>query len=77
MKKTKTKITYDPDADVLSMEVSGKTKIDHATEAGDFIVHFSKKNEPVLVEVLNGSNFLKRSSKEVLQASPILVSAVA
>jgi len=76
MKKVKTKISYDPDADVLSMEVSGSKKIDYATEAGDFIIHFSKSSVPVLVEVLNASKFLLRSNNKVMQASPILATSL-
>ena len=70
MKKEKTKISYDPDADVLSMELSGSKRIDYATEAGNFVVHFSKKNIPVLVEVLQATQFLKRSQREVMHMSP-------
>ncbi|HEY4482853.1 MAG TPA: DUF2283 domain-containing protein [Candidatus Paceibacterota bacterium] len=77
MKNKETKISYDPDADVLSMEVPGNKKIDYATEAGDFVVHFSKENIPVLVEVLQASRFLKRSRKEVIHASPMLARALA
>ena len=77
MKKEKTKIKYDPDADVLSMELSGGMKIDYATEAGNFVVHFSKKNIPVLVEVLQATQFLKNSNKEVMHTSPMAARALA
>ncbi len=63
--RNKTKITYDPDADVLSMEVSGKAKIDHASEVGNFIVHVSKSGQPVLVEMLNAGATLKSSNQAV------------
>ena len=42
-KKNSIKIKYDPEADVLSWELSQKTKIDHATEMENVVVHFSKK----------------------------------
>ena len=58
------------------MEVQNKQKIDYATEAGNFVIHFSKKNVPILVEVLEASNFIKRSNKEVFHSSPILAHAM-
>jgi len=45
---------YDPEADVLSWEISN-AKIDHAVEMGNAIVHFSPKNIPVLFEILNAT----------------------
>lgn len=62
-KKTNTKITYDADADVLSMESTTRTVIDHAEEMGDLVVHFSKRNKPVLVEILEASKLFKRQPK--------------
>ena len=43
----KEKIHYEPDSDVLSWEVSNEP-IDSAQEIGNVVVHFSKKNVPVL-----------------------------
>ena len=59
MKKNDIKIKYDSDADVLSMEGAGRTLIDHAKEMGNLVVHFSKKGEPVLVEILEASQAFK------------------
>jgi len=53
---------YDKGADVLSIEISKKS-IDYAQEMGDFVVHFNKKDKPVLLEVLNAKRFLKKSFK--------------
>jgi len=53
---------YDQDADILSIEVS-KNPIDYAQEIGDLVVHFSAKNKPVLLEILNVKNFFKKSFK--------------
>ena len=64
-KKTNTKISYDSDADVLSMESAGRTVIDHAQEMGDVVVHFSKTNKPVLVEILEASRLFKGQSKSL------------
>ena len=64
-KKTNTKISYDADADVLSVESGGRTTIDHAEEMGNLVVHFSKQNRPILVEILEASKLLKEQPKSV------------
>lgn len=64
-KKNNTKISYDSDADVLSMESAGRSVIDHAEEMGGLVVHFSKKNRPVLVEILEASKLFKGQSKSL------------
>lgn len=51
---------YDSDADVLTLEADRGAKIDYAKELGDVIVHFTKDNLPVLVEILNASHLLKQ-----------------
>ncbi|OGK42258.1 hypothetical protein A2954_04585 [Candidatus Roizmanbacteria bacterium RIFCSPLOWO2_01_FULL_37_12] len=58
----KTKIEYEKKDDVLMIWFSQK-KIDFAEQEGDAIMHFSKKNEPVLLEILDASKFLKETSK--------------
>lgn len=68
MKRGNVKTSYDQDADVLSWELSPKGKIDYASEMGDVVVHFTKENKPVYLEVLNASAFLRRSMK--LAGSP-------
>lgn len=62
MKKSKIKISYEPEADVLSWEVSTKP-IDFAKEIGNVVVHFSKDSTPVLLEILEASNFLDNTEK--------------
>ncbi len=57
------RISYEPEADVLSVEVSREAPIDHAQEVGNVIVHFTKHNIPVLVEVLNASQFVTQAAK--------------
>jgi len=60
MKKgNKAKISYEPEADVLMWEVTGKP-IDYAKEIGNIVVHFSKNNIPVLIEILEASSFLAK-----------------
>lgn len=60
MKKNTNKIsmTYDPEADILGVEVSDK-RIEYATEIGNIIVHFSPDGVPVYFEILEASKFLK------------------
>lgn len=57
----KATIQYEPEADVLSVEYRRRKPIDYATEVGDLIVHFSRSGEPVLVEILNASQFTERA----------------
>lgn len=64
-KKSNTKISYDADADVLSMESAGRTVIDHAEEMGGLVVHFSKQNKPILVEILEASRLFKDQPKSL------------
>lgn len=67
MKKNnlKNKISYEPEADVLMMEISGQP-IDHAKEIGNIVVHFTKNDVPVLVEILEASKFF-RKAKNLLE----------
>lgn len=53
---------YDPDADVLAIEVSSKP-IDYATEIGNVVVHFSPEGIPVYFEILEATRFLKHASR--------------
>lgn len=51
---------YEPEADVLSYEITNQP-IDHAQEIGNIVVHFTKENEPVLVEILEATQFLNQA----------------
>ncbi len=66
-KITQSKISYEPEADVLRVEVSQKP-IDYAAELGNIIVHFTKDGMPVYLEILEASKFLKKSEKILSQA---------
>jgi hypothetical protein len=55
------KFKYSKEDDVL-MIVLNKEPIDYAEQSGDLIVHFSPKREAVLLEILNATNFLKKSA---------------
>ena len=61
------KISYDREADIMMIEIS-KEKIDYAEESGTIIIHFSKKNRPVLLEILDASEFLSLVTKASIRA---------
>ncbi len=65
MKKTSPNLSYDSDADVLSLAGSAQGVIDHASELGNFVVHFTKDNKPVLVEILEASKVFSASPKPI------------
>lgn len=56
----KNKISYEFEADVLTVEASSKP-IDYAKEIGSVVVHFTKKDEPVLFEILDASKFFTQA----------------
>ena len=58
------RIKYNREDDVLLIEISDE-EIDYAEEVGNVIIHFSKDGKPVLLEILDASEFLV----EVLKAS--------
>ena len=60
------KVRYSKDVDALLVELSSKP-IDYAEEAGQFIVHFDKKGEPVLLEILDAKNFLLGSLASLMK----------
>lgn len=55
------KAKYYEDADLISWKVSDKP-FEYATRSGDFVVHYSSSDEPVLIEILNASKFLKKAN---------------
>jgi len=62
------KVKYDKQVDILLIELSDK-KIDYAEEAGSMIIHFTGEGEPVLVEILEASEFLAEVIKASLKGS--------
>lgn len=56
------KTKYYQSDDLLVVKLSNKP-FEVAEKIGSFIVHYSKTREPVLVEILNASKFLKETSK--------------
>ncbi len=53
---------YDPEANIISWELSGG-KISHAWEFNNFIIHLSPSNKPILIEILNASRFIGQMEK--------------
>lgn len=58
------KFSYEREDDVLNIWLSDE-KIDYAEETGDIIVHFTEDDEPVYIEVLDASHFLKREAEDL------------
>lgn len=58
------KMSYESEADVLTVEASNKP-IDHAREIGNVVVHFTKKDEPVLFEILDASKFFTKAGSVI------------
>ena len=65
---SKTKISYEKEADVLTWELTDKP-IDYAKEIGNIVVHFTKDNNLVLVEFLDASKFLVKAENLVKTGS--------
>lgn len=64
------KISYDREEDILMIETADGV-IDHAEESGQFIVHFTKNDKPVLIEVLKASDFMSMATKSSMTARAI------
>jgi len=56
------KVRYSKEEDILLVEVSDES-IDYAEEVGSIIVHFTKEEKPVLLEILDASEFLSEATK--------------
>ena len=61
------KISYNREDDVMLLEVS-EAPIDFAEEMGPIIVHFTKERKPVLLEILDASEFIATAAKSTIRA---------
>jgi len=61
------KIRYSKNEDILIIELSNE-KIDYAEETGSIIIHFSVDKKPVLLEILEASEFLSEVMKLTARA---------
>lgn len=66
-KTKKTTLDYDPEADVLGVEIS-KRPIDYAIEIGNIVVHFTPDGLPVYLEILEAKKFLLQSGRVLEKA---------
>ena len=56
------KFRYDKEDDILMVWFSNRP-VDHAKQEKNVIIHFSKEEKPVLMEIMEASLFLKETSK--------------
>ena len=72
------KIKYNREQDILLIDVS-QEPIDYAEEVGSIIVHFTKENKPVLLEIMDASEVWEKaigeSIKEEVSELRALISA--
>ncbi|PIP33432.1 hypothetical protein COX69_01640 [Candidatus Falkowbacteria bacterium CG_4_10_14_0_2_um_filter_48_10] len=53
---------YDPEANIIAWEIA-QGEISHVREFGNFIIHVSKAEKPILVEILDASKFVGQLDK--------------
>jgi uncharacterized protein YuzE len=61
------KIRYDREEDIVTFDVSSEN-IDYAEEIGPIIVHFSKQGKPVLLEILDASEFIAETTRAMAKS---------
>lgn len=61
------KISYNRDEDIMLLEVAPDW-IDFAEEMGPIIVHFSKEGKPVLLEIMDASEFIASAARSTIRA---------
>ena len=59
------KMKYDSAEDIMMVELSSDP-IDFAEEMGPVIVHFTENNKPVLLEILDASEFISLAVKSAI-----------
>jgi uncharacterized protein YuzE len=59
LRKVSMQIRYDPEADVLILILRDLPPIDSIAESGGMIVSYGEGGEPVAIELLNASRFIK------------------
>ncbi|OGI16066.1 hypothetical protein A3K63_02225 [Candidatus Micrarchaeota archaeon RBG_16_49_10] len=60
------RVSYDRDVDIMLIEAS-EEKIDFAEEFGSIIVPFTKDRKPVLLEILDASEFISNLSRILMK----------
>jgi len=67
------KIKYDKETDILIIEFSSKS-IEYAEEEGPVIVHFAKNDEPVLLEIQGGKEFILNTFTSMINEKEVVFS---
>ena len=68
-------ISYDRETDIMMLELS-RARIDHAEQSGPIIIHFSRQNKPVLLEILGASDFIAMTLKSSLRAKKEIIQTI-
>lgn len=53
---------YDPEANIMCLQLA-QGEINHVREFGNFIIHVSKSEKPILIEILDASKFIGQVDK--------------
>lgn len=61
------KTSYNREEDIMLLELSSAA-IEYAEKVGPIIVHFSKKDKPVLLEILDASEVISAILKNSMRA---------
>jgi len=71
------RLSYDREEDILTIEMSQGSIIDHAEHTGPFIAHLSQDGQIVLLEILDASEFLAALVKTTVrsQGQPLPLSS--
>lgn len=64
------RVKYDREEDILVYEISDE-KIDYAEEMGPVIVHFTKDSKPVMLEILDASEFLTQATRIAIRSKGV------
>jgi len=67
MRENKIKISYEPEADVLRIEIK-RGKLYDTLEMGNFIIHLDNKLKPLYMEILNAKDFILQSTQSVIKS---------
>ena len=62
------RITYNRDEDILMLCLDPRGEIDHAEQTNSVIVHLTRSGQPVLLEILDASEFLTRGIRVTMRA---------
>lgn len=68
MANKNSKVIYEPKDDVLNIWLS-KNPVDYAEDKDGVITHYTKNGEPVYIEILFASTFLKQERKGSVKTS--------